>query len=300
MKVSIGLPATIRGVDGETIVEWARRAESAGFSSVGVLDRLVAWNYDPLVVLAAVAAVTERVRLTTSVLLAPLHTNTALLAKQTATLNRLSDGRLTLGLGLGGRDDDYAASGLSTSGRGKRLDEQLEELKRIWAGEERGLAGPIGPPAPSRGAPELIVGGYVDQSFRRAAKYADGWSMGGGAPGQFAAMGAAFDNAWAAAGRQGRPRKLANAVFSLGPDAPENADRFMRDYFAFMGDRVELLVKSVAVNDELVQLYLESFEQAGCDELFLFPCSFDPDQVDLLAEAARVDDRKTATPGAQR
>src|SRR5918996_3026799 len=111
MDVGIGLPATIPGVEREQLLEWARRAEAAGFSSLGTIDRIVYPNYESLIALAAAAAVTERIRLVTDVLLAPLRTNTALLAKQTATLDSLSEGRLVLGLAPGAREDDFAVSG---------------------------------------------------------------------------------------------------------------------------------------------------------------------------------------------
>jgi alkanesulfonate monooxygenase SsuD/methylene tetrahydromethanopterin reductase-like flavin-dependent oxidoreductase (luciferase family) len=117
VEIGIGLPTTIPGTEGKTLLEWARRAEEAGFSTLGTIGRLVYPNYDDLIALAAAAAVTERIRLTTSILIAPLHANSALLAKQTASLDRLSGGRLVLAVGLGGRDDDYEASGLPTTGR---------------------------------------------------------------------------------------------------------------------------------------------------------------------------------------
>ena len=115
MKVGIGLPTTIPGVEPEQVLEWARRAEQAGFSSLGTLDRLVYPNYESLVSLAAVAAVTERIGLLTGVLLLPYRQNAALVAKQAATVHKLSHGRLTLGVGLGSREDDYEASGMSTT-----------------------------------------------------------------------------------------------------------------------------------------------------------------------------------------
>ena len=118
---------------------------------------------------ATAAAVTSRIRLTTSVLLAPLHTNTALFAKQAASLDRISGGRLVLGLGIGGREDDFAASGLTMAGRGQRFDEQLAEMQRIWAGEGRGDIGPIGPMPARPGGPELILGGSTEASFRHGA-----------------------------------------------------------------------------------------------------------------------------------
>jgi alkanesulfonate monooxygenase SsuD/methylene tetrahydromethanopterin reductase-like flavin-dependent oxidoreductase (luciferase family) len=81
----------------------------------------------------------------TTVLISPLYTNTAMLAKQAASLDRLSAGRLALGVGIGGSEEDFAASGLTTKGRGRRMEEQLAEMKRIWSGEKRGFAGAIGP-----------------------------------------------------------------------------------------------------------------------------------------------------------
>jgi alkanesulfonate monooxygenase SsuD/methylene tetrahydromethanopterin reductase-like flavin-dependent oxidoreductase (luciferase family) len=132
-----------------------------------------------------------------------------------------------LAVGLGGRDDDYEASGLPTTGRGARLEELLEELKRIWSGEERGYAGAIGPTPTREGGPELIVGGHDEAALRRTARFGDGWIMGGGTPEMFAQLGGAVDQAWRAAGRSGKPRKLSLAYFALGPRVREQADSYM-------------------------------------------------------------------------
>src|SRR3712207_5907856 len=126
MDITIGLPNTVAGVTRDALLEWSRRAEARGFPGVASLDRLVYPNYEALISLAAAAAVTERVRLTTQVLLAPWRVNAALLAKQVATVHHLSGGRLVLGIGLGARDDDYTASGITTQGRGDRLTAMLE------------------------------------------------------------------------------------------------------------------------------------------------------------------------------
>src|SRR3954465_14820249 len=217
MDIGIGLPNPVPGVDGRRLVDWARDAEQAGFSTLGTIGRLVYNGYEELIALSAAAAVTSRIRLTTSVLLAPFYENAALLAKQAASLERISAGRFVLGVGLGGRDDDFAASGLSTKGRGRRFEEQVREMKSVWAGEERGTAGAIGPRPVRDGGPELILGGGTEASFRRVAELGDGWIMGGGTPDMFAQAGAGVDAAWRAAGRPGKPRKLSLAYFGLGP-----------------------------------------------------------------------------------
>jgi alkanesulfonate monooxygenase SsuD/methylene tetrahydromethanopterin reductase-like flavin-dependent oxidoreductase (luciferase family) len=263
-------------------VDWAVQAEQAGFSTLGTVGRLVYPNYDDLIALAAAAAVTDRIRLTTSVLLAPLHANVALLAKQTASLDRLSGGRLVLGLGTGGRDDDFTASGLPTAGRGRRLAEQIEEMKRIWGGEERGLAGPIGPSPVRKGGPELIIGALSEASFRRVAGLVDGWIMGGGTPQMFAQLGSAVDRAWQDVGRPGKPRKLALAYFALGPEAQEETASTIRFYYGEMAERI---LPGVAVSAEMVRGYVAGFERNGCDELIFAPGASRLDQITLLAEA---------------
>jgi alkanesulfonate monooxygenase SsuD/methylene tetrahydromethanopterin reductase-like flavin-dependent oxidoreductase (luciferase family) len=134
MDVSIGLPNAVPGTSGGELVEWARRADARGFKSLGTLDRVVYDNYEPLATLAAAAAVTSRIGLCTSVLLGPLRTNPTELAKQALSLHALSNGRFTLGIGLGAREDDYEASGVELKGRGRRLDEALARIKEIWAG----------------------------------------------------------------------------------------------------------------------------------------------------------------------
>ena len=285
MDIGIGLPNTVPGTEGRSLVDWAKNAEEAGFSTLGTIGRLVYPNYEELIALAAAAAVTSRIRLTTSVLLAPLYANTALFAKQAASLDRLSGGRLVLGLGLGGRDDDFTASALPTTGKGQRFDQQLIELKRIWSGERYGYAGAIGPEPVRRGGPELIIGGTAEASFRRVALFGDGWIMGGGTPDMFAAAAAGVDKAWADAGRPGRARKLSIAYFALGPDARNQADNYLLHYYNWLGDIARQIAAGAAVSTDMVKGYAAAFEAAGCDELIFVPTTAAPDQVGLLADA---------------
>lgn len=287
MDVGIGLPNTIPNTEGPVLLDWARRAEEAGFSTLGTIGRLVYPNYDDLIALAAAAAVTTRIRLTSAVLIAPLHLNAALLAKQAASIDRLSGGRMVLGVAIGGRDDDYTASGLTTEGRGHRLDQQLQEMKRIWSGEKRGYAGAIGP-APARpGGPEIIVGGMAGAAFTRAARFGDGWIMGGGTPEMFAQGAQGVEQAWQAEGRDGKPRKLSLAYFALGGQAREQADGYIKDYYGWLGEFADQIAAGAATSAEMVRGYVSAFEQAGCDELIMCPTSSDPQQVRLLADALR-------------
>jgi len=286
MRVGIGLPATIPGVEGHELIEWARRAEDAGFPSLGVLDRIVYPNYEPLVTLGAVAAVTERIALTTAIAILPYRHSAALVAKQAATVHHLSGGRLVFGVAVGGRPDDYGAAGASMATRGSRLEEMLDEIKRLWAGEARGVAGGVGPDV-SDDPPPILVGGTVDAAFDRAARYGDGWIMGGGTPVQFRPATEKLETAWRAAGRDGEPRKRALAYFSLGADAEEQAQRSVGHYYTWLGDYADQIVASVATDEETVRQYVQAFNEVGCDELLLFPSSSDPEQVDLLAAAVR-------------
>jgi alkanesulfonate monooxygenase SsuD/methylene tetrahydromethanopterin reductase-like flavin-dependent oxidoreductase (luciferase family) len=279
MDVAIGLPNAVPGTTGGELVEWARRADARGFSSLGTIDRVVYGNYEPLTALAAAAAVTERIGLCTSVLLGPLRTNPTELAKQALSVHALSNGRFTLGIGLGAREDDYEASGVDLKGKGRRLDEALERIKEVWEGDE------IGPS--ESGSPDLVIGGSVDASFARAARFGDGWIAGGAPPDQFAEMAEKAKAAWAAAGREGEPRLMGLAYYSLGERAEEEAKAYLMDYYAFLGEETAGYIASSAAKDaDTVRQYLEAFDAAGCGELILFPSSGDPDQVDLLADAA--------------
>lgn len=286
MEIGIGLPSTIPATEGEQIVEWARRAERRGFSSLGTIDRIVYDNYEPLIALAAAAAVTERIRLTTSILIAPYRANAALLAKQAASVDRLSGGRLVLGMAVGGRPDDFEASGVPFEGRGRRFDEMLAEMRKVWAGENRGFAGAIGPRPPKGDGPEVIIGGTADVSFQRVAEYGSGWIAGGSDPEGFAGLAEKAHAAWSAAGRTGSPRLLALGYYSLGPRAIEQAREYLPSYYGFMGVTPEMAETFAFTNADIIRQAIPAFERAGCDELILFPCAADPDQVDFLADVA--------------
>ncbi len=279
MEIAIGLPNAVPGATGDQLVEWARRAEARGFSSLGTIDRIVYENYEPMIALAAAAAVTERIGLCTSVLLGPLRPNAAELAKQALSLNALSGGRFTLGIGLGAREDDYEVSGVEYRDRGRQFDRQLERIKEIWAGGE------VGPT--SDGAPQLILGGHADASFARAARFGDGWMAAGAGPDQYAEPVAKARAAWSEAGRDGEPRTMGLAYYALGENGEQGAREELGSYYAWLGDEIAGYIAGNAATDpETVRQQLTTFEEAGCGELIFIPSISDPAQVDLLADAA--------------
>src|SRR6266581_2462848 len=163
MNIGVGLPTSTSGISGQLLVDWAKRADAGPFSSLGVVDRVAYQNYEPFTALAAAAAVTQRVRLATMVVIAPLR-NTAILAKQAASVHAISDGRVTLGLAVGARGEDYAVSGVDSRGRGRRFGEQLEAIRDIWEG------GTIGP-TPATPGPQLLVGGSSGEALARMADH---------------------------------------------------------------------------------------------------------------------------------
>src|SRR5437588_8162291 len=275
MEIGIGLPNAVRGVLGPALIDFAREAEQAGFSSLGTIDRIVYDNYESLIALAAAAAVTERIRLLTSILIAPLRSNTALLAKQAASVDGLSGGRLVLGIAPGGREDDYEVSGIDFHARGKFFDRQLDELRRFWDSDD------IGPNA----RPTVILGGRSDTAFRRAAEHGEGWMFGGGTPDMFREAMPKLDAAWKEAGREGEPRRMALGYFSLGPDAERTANENLGHYYAWLGDYAQQIAGSAAKDADTVKQYAAAFEEAGVDEFVFFPASPDPGQVTLLREA---------------
>jgi alkanesulfonate monooxygenase SsuD/methylene tetrahydromethanopterin reductase-like flavin-dependent oxidoreductase (luciferase family) len=284
MQIGIGLPATIPGTSGPLVLDWAKRADSGPFSSLGIIDRLVYPNYEPLITLAAAAAVTERVRLMSTVLIAPLR-GAGVLAKQAATIDALSGGRLTLGLGVGAREDDFRAAPASFHDRGRRFEEQLELMKRVWSGQPvSDEVGPIGPPPARAGGPELLIGAYSPAAIRRAGRWADGFITGGVAdPEQARQMYDVVEESWRAEGREGRPRLVGSIYYALGPNADRGAD-YIRDYYSYFGPAVEEMATSIPSSPEIIEGLMRGFSDVGADELVCWPTVAELDQLDRLAE----------------
>lgn len=278
MRVGVGLPSGIPGASNRLIIEWAHKADEGPFSSLGVIDRLVYASYEPLTTLATAAAVTSRVKLVTTIVIGPLHAD-ALLAKMAATIDALSGGRLVLGLAIGARKEDYDAAGIDYRLRGKRLSEQLSTLRSLW--EE----GTVGPQTVRPAGPALLVGGLSDHGYSRMARYADGYVHGGGSPRTFARAADKARAAWLDAGRPGQPQLWAQAYFALGDDTIiEAGRRYMKTYYAFTGPFAEKIAAGLLTNPQAIAQFLRGYEEAGCDELVLFPALPSIYQLEQLAE----------------
>jgi alkanesulfonate monooxygenase SsuD/methylene tetrahydromethanopterin reductase-like flavin-dependent oxidoreductase (luciferase family) len=277
MEVGVGLPSGVPGAAPDAVVEWARRADAGPFGSVGVIDRFVYDNYEPLVALSAAAAVTERVQLVTCILITPLR-ELASLAKQVVSLDALSRGRLTLGVAIGARGDDYERSEFGDVRRGDRLTGQLTRLRTLW---EEGVMTPTAAP---REAPTILVGGTSGPAYARMARLADGYVHNGGPPRAFAKAAEQARTAWSDQGRPGRPQLWGQGYYALG-GAEEEGRRYLLDYYAFTGAFAQRIADGLLTTPLAVREFVQGYADAGCDHLVLLPTVSDPEQVDLLAEA---------------
>ncbi|HZR44870.1 MAG TPA: LLM class flavin-dependent oxidoreductase, partial [Ktedonobacteraceae bacterium] len=251
---------------------------------LGSIDRLVYPNYDSLTLLTVAAAVTQRVRVMSTVLLAPLR-SAAVLAKQAATLDALSGGRFTLGLGIGDRPDDFAAVGVSLHERGKRMEAALETMKRVWAGERFSEeVGPIGPSPARPGGPEVLIGGNTPAAIKRLSRWGDGFIAGGAPPEAAQQSYQLARRAWQEAGREGRPRFVVGMYWGLGPRAAERSAQYIRHYYEYMGPIVEQFANSIPSTPETVKSAIQAYVDVGVDELICWPCVPELDQIDRLAD----------------
>jgi len=239
-------------------------------------------TFEELVTLAAAAAVTERVGLMTDIALAPAR-EPILLAKQAATLDQISGGRFVLGIGVGGRPDDYEVTGFEFTNRGKRLDADLVILEQVWRGElVPGTETPVSPlPFNGRSVP-MMFGGRAEQAVSRVARFGVGYTQGNGTPEGLAAMMERVNAAWKAAGREGKPDFRALVYFALGDSVQAEGQSNVVGYYGGYGPTVwASAVKTAAEAKQRV----EAYAAVGCSELLLFMTVPGVAQAEQLAEA---------------
>jgi alkanesulfonate monooxygenase SsuD/methylene tetrahydromethanopterin reductase-like flavin-dependent oxidoreductase (luciferase family) len=283
VRVGIGLPNPVPECPGGLLPEWAVAAERRGFPTLATIDRVAFPSHDSLLALAAAAAVTQRIELMPNILLLPTRSPT-LVAKETATLAAISGGRLTLGVGVGAREDDFAASGVSFADRGRRTDAMLDIMLRAWRGESvEGSPEPVAPRVPGDTIP-LLIGGGGEASVRRTVEHGIGWTAGGLPPDQVAPLVARVREAWRDAGRDGEPRIAALAYFSLGDEVESASYDYLRRYYGYLGGYTEMIASSALRSPEAIKSACDAYAGAGVDLLVLDPTVAELSQVDRLAD----------------
>ncbi|WP_433557259.1 LLM class flavin-dependent oxidoreductase [Pseudonocardia xinjiangensis] len=281
MKIGFGLPNQVRNVRPETIPQFASAAEQAGFSTLGTVGRYAYPGVSDTITLAAAAGATKTIGLFSHVMLAPVWPG-ELLAKELAGIDGVSGHRLTVGIGVGGRPDDFAVDGFGMSGRGKRMDRDLEVYRSVWKGEPVGGGTNPAVPAGTREIP-LIFGGGSPAAYARMAREGVGY-VGGSMPASMVAPSfEAARAAWKEAGRSGDPRIVGIGYVNLG--AEDEGRHNVRDYYSFLGDDVaNLMGGAVSATPEAIKEAVKAYEDLGADEFILIATTDDTDEVSRLAE----------------
>lgn len=288
MKIGMTLPLMEPGIDGPMLERWARAVDAGPFSSLCFGERMAFDNPELLTLLGACAAWTQRVRLVTTVIVAQLH-DPVMLAKALATGDRLAGGRLTVGLGVGGRTEDYLAAGADPKTRTHRdLARRVDIMKRVWAGERVvDTLLPVGPRPVQDGGPELLICAQGPLAVRTAAPWADGIA-GFSFNLDLKDMEASFGQvraAWAEAGRPA-PRLTTAFWFALGDGARPQVQRHLRHYFNWIEPAMleaMLPVTGFAGSERELKQVLERIAALGADEVQLIPTSDDPAQLERVA-----------------
>jgi len=286
------LPVMEPGLDAATLETWSRTVDDGPFSALCFGERMAFDNPETMTLLGAVAAWTERVRLVTTVVVPQLH-DPVLLAKSLATADLLSEGRLSVGLGVGGRDEDYRAVGADPSTQTiAGLAERVAVMRRVWSGKPvSDDVGPVGPPPVQEGGPELLVGSMGPRTIRAAADWADGLAGftldldAGAVAGQFATA----RRAWADAGRP-VPRLATSFWFAINDDAEvarAQVHHHLRHYMSWLPTSlVDAMAPTTGFAGSTAQLgeLLDAMAEAGADEIHLVPTSVDRDQLAAVAQ----------------
>lgn len=281
MKIGIGLPNQVREVDPAILPGWAAQAEKAGFSSLATVGRVAYPSVMDTIALAVAAATTSTIGLISGVAVGPAYP-AVLLAKELANIDAVSGGRLTFGVGLGGRPDDYVVEGRPRKGMAKRLEDDIRVYREVWGGAAVGGGEYPAVAANTREVP-VLLGGMVEASYERVARLADGY-IGASVPA--AMVGPSFDAvraSWKDAGRAGSPRLVALAYYAFDDIDAGRAN--IADYYSGAGEYVvDLIAGNASHGAEGVKATIAAFEEIGADELIFNPAVSDPAEIDRLAE----------------
>jgi alkanesulfonate monooxygenase SsuD/methylene tetrahydromethanopterin reductase-like flavin-dependent oxidoreductase (luciferase family) len=285
------MPVMEPDLDAAILRAWARAIDEGPFTSACFGERIAFDNPETLTLLGALAAWTGRVRLVTTVIVPQLH-DPVMLAKALATGDMLCGGRLTVGLGVGGRHEDYRAVGADPATQTMRdMAERAATMKRVWAGENlSGSVCPVGPPPVQRDGPELLVGSMGPKTVRSAANWADGLA-GTTLDLDVGKVSDLFDvarSSWADAGKP-PPRLTTSFWFALGrkESARAQVHKHLRRYMNWIpAEYIDAMAPSTgfAGSREELLAVLRRFADIGADEVHLIPTSNDVNQVRQVAE----------------
>jgi alkanesulfonate monooxygenase SsuD/methylene tetrahydromethanopterin reductase-like flavin-dependent oxidoreductase (luciferase family) len=286
------MPVMEPGLDAVVLRDWACAIDAGPFASLCWGERMAFDNPETLTLMGALAAWTDRVRLVTTVIVPQLH-DPVMLAKALATGDMLSRGRLTAGIGVGGRVEDYQAVGADPATQTMRgMAERVAVMKRVWAGEKiTESVLPIGPAPVQAGGPPLLIGTTGPKTVRNAAAWADGMA-GHTMDLDVANQNELFDvarAAWAEASRP-KPHLATSFWFALGPvdEARAQVHRHLRRYMNWIpSEYIDAMAPTTGFaggEDDLVAV-LRKFEAVGTDEIQLIPTSSDLDQLQRVADA---------------
>ena len=293
MALSMTLPTMVPHGRPE-ILGWCRGIDEGPWASLAVPERVTYPSHSLTVQLSAAAALTERVRLWTTLVILPAHDAVAV-AKDMASVDQLSGGRLTLGIGVGGREQDFQAIGGDFSRRWQRMDDQVATMRAIWSGEPpfEGSA-PVGPPPVQPGGPPFVAGVLGPKALARAARWAvgvdDPTSITGVDHDVLSAQRDKVIHAWAAAGRDEAPHFSTSLWYALGPDARERLGDYIFSYLRIFDESfARQMAESAAVHTPAaLREAVAAAEAVGCDEFFLVPTTADPAELDRTREALGV------------
>ncbi len=297
MDVGLAFPQMTPDLDRDRIRRWCRAVDDGPFSSISAGERIAFDNLDGFTLCTAAAALTSRVRIGFNVVVAPWHAP-ALLAKELASIDVLSGGRVDVAVGVGGREQDYVVLGSDLRHRFDRLDATVGELQRLWAGGTVADGATVGPVPVQPGGPPLLCSGTGPKSLARAARWArglTGFTLAAD-PAEAAATFGLAQQAWEAAGRTERPRLVTGAFAALGPGAQTTLHAFARRYLDVFGTGVAawLTERMPLHTDDALHRFLVDLAATGCDEVILVPADSDPDQVRRFADVVAAVSADTA------
>jgi alkanesulfonate monooxygenase SsuD/methylene tetrahydromethanopterin reductase-like flavin-dependent oxidoreductase (luciferase family) len=279
---------TMLAVDRNGLRDWCTAIDAGPFASLAVPERAAWGGEDCMSTLAACAAWTERVRLVTTIVVLPSH-DAVRAAKQLATADVISDGRVTAGIGVGGREQDYTAVGASFARRWQRLDDQVAVMRQVWAGTYDVEGMTVGPRPVQEHLP-LLAGALGPKATARAAQWADGVTGAWGIDGDMRPLGPALEavlDAWRVAGRQSAPHLSTSLWFALGDGAEAALREYVRDYLAVFGPEIGAMAADAqrGFDPGVLRDAVAAAAAAGCDELFLVPTGTDIGLVDRVVQA---------------